>query len=114
MDFQALALFTADHAVEVGGMLGVAHQRRLFCHLPSTSDSRGGNPLSQAFCPCVDQALPKEATDSHSETFELVVLLSYEVIERAPCLEETRLRVGEPAWKALDRESAEALVGQGV
>ncbi len=57
---------------------------------------------------------PKEATDSHSETFELVVLLSYEVIERAPCLEETRLRVGEPAWKALDRESVEALVDQGV
>ena len=41
-------------------------------------------------------------------------MLSYEVIERAPCLGKTRLRVGESAWQALDRESAEALVGQGV
>ncbi len=57
---------------------------------------------------------PKEATDGHSETFELVVFSSYELIERAPYLKETRLRVGEPAWKALDRESVEALVGQGV
>jgi hypothetical protein len=57
---------------------------------------------------------PKEATDGRSEICELVVLLSYEVIERAPYLEETRLRVGEPAWKALDRESVEALVDQGV
>jgi hypothetical protein len=57
---------------------------------------------------------PKEATDGHSETFELVVVSSYEVIERAPYLRETRLSVGEPAWKALDRKSVEVLVGQGV
>jgi hypothetical protein len=57
---------------------------------------------------------PKEATDGHSETFELVVFSSYEVKETAPYLGETRLTIGEPAWKTLDRESVEALVGQAV
>ena len=57
---------------------------------------------------------PKEATDGHSETFTLVVVSSYEVKERAPYLGETRLTLGEPVWKALDRESAEALVGEEV
>ena len=42
------------------------------------------------------------------------VFSSYEVKERAPYLGETRLTVGEPAWKKLDRESVEALVGQEV
>ena len=57
---------------------------------------------------------PKEATDGASETFELVVFSSYDVKERAPYLGETRLTVGEPTWKTLDRESVEALVGQEV
>ena len=57
---------------------------------------------------------PKEATDGHSETFELVVFSSYEVRERAPYLGETRLTLGEPSWKSLDRESVEALVGQEI
>jgi hypothetical protein len=57
---------------------------------------------------------PKEATDGHSETFELVVFLSYEVKERAPYLGETRLTIGEPVWKTLDRESVEALIGEEV
>jgi hypothetical protein len=57
---------------------------------------------------------PKEATDGHSETFELVVFSSYEVKERAPYLGETRLTVGEPTWKTLDREAVKALVGQEV
>jgi hypothetical protein len=57
---------------------------------------------------------PKEATDGHSETFELVVFSSYEVKERAPYLGETRLTIGEPVWKTLDRESVVALVGQEV
>jgi hypothetical protein len=57
---------------------------------------------------------PKEATDGHSETFELVVFSSYEAKERAPYLGETRLTIGEPTWKSLDRESVEALVGQEV
>jgi hypothetical protein len=42
---------------------------------------------------------PKEATDGHSETFELVVFSSYEVKERAPYLGETRLTISEPTWK---------------
>jgi hypothetical protein len=33
---------------------------------------------------------PKEATDGHSETFELVVFSSYEVKETAPYLGETK------------------------
>ena len=57
---------------------------------------------------------PKEATDGHSETFELVVFSSYEVKERTPYLGETRLTIGEPVWKTLDRESVEALVGREV
>jgi hypothetical protein len=57
---------------------------------------------------------PKEATDGHSETFELVVFSSYEVKETAPYLGETKLTIGEPTWKSLDRGSVEALVGQEV
>jgi hypothetical protein len=57
---------------------------------------------------------PKEATDGTSETFELVVFSSYEVKERVPYLGETRLTIGEPTWKTLDRKSVEALVGQAV
>jgi hypothetical protein len=57
---------------------------------------------------------PKEATDGRSETFELVVFSSYEVKETAPYLGETKLTIGEPTWKSLDRESVEALVGQEV
>jgi hypothetical protein len=57
---------------------------------------------------------PPETTDGSSETFEMVVFSSYEVIERAPYLGETRLTIGEPTWKALDRETVEVLVGQEV
>jgi hypothetical protein len=57
---------------------------------------------------------PKETTDGHTETFELVVFSSYEVKERAPYLGEVRRTIGEPTWKTLDRESVEALVGQAV
>jgi hypothetical protein len=57
---------------------------------------------------------PKETTDGTTETFELVVFSSYEVMESAPYLGETRLTIGEPTWKALDRESVEALVWQEV
>jgi hypothetical protein len=57
---------------------------------------------------------PKEATDGHSETFELVVFSSYDVKEKAPYLGETKLTTGEPVWQSLDRESIEALVGQEV
>ncbi len=57
---------------------------------------------------------PKEAKDGVSETFELVVFSSYEVIERAPYLGKTRLTVGTPTWKTLDRGSVETPVGQEV
>jgi hypothetical protein len=57
---------------------------------------------------------PKEATDGASETFELVVFSSYEIKERAPYLGETRLTIGEPTWKTIDRETVEILVGQEV
>ena len=57
---------------------------------------------------------PKEATDAHTETFELVVFSSYEVRERAPYLGETKLTIGEPTWKSLDRESVVALVELAV
>ena len=57
---------------------------------------------------------PKEATDGVSESFELVVFSSYEVTERAPYLGKTRLTVGTPTWKTLDRGSVETLVGQEV
>jgi hypothetical protein len=61
----------------------------------------------------IEHYLP-EATDGTSETFELVVFSSYEIKERAPYLGETRLTIGEPTWKSLDRETVEALVGQKV
>ncbi len=57
---------------------------------------------------------PKEATNGASETFELVVFSSYEIKERAPYLGETRLTIGEPTWKTIDRETVEILVGQEV
>jgi hypothetical protein len=44
----------------------------------------------------------------------LVVFSSYEVKQRAPYMGETRLTIGEPTWKTLDRESVEALVRQEV
>jgi hypothetical protein len=57
---------------------------------------------------------PPETTNGTSETFELVVFSSYEIREWAPYLGETRLTLGEPTWKSLDRETVEVLVGQEV
>jgi hypothetical protein len=57
---------------------------------------------------------PKEATDGHSETFELVVFSSYEVKQRKPYRGVTILSIGEPTWKTLGRQAVEALVGQAV
>jgi hypothetical protein len=48
------------------------------------------------------------------ETFELVVFSSYEVVERAPYLGETRARIGAATWKTLDRATVEALIRQKV
>ena len=56
---------------------------------------------------------PKESTEGQ-ETFELVVFSSYEVVERAPYLGETRAWIGDATWKPLDRASVEILVGGKV
>jgi hypothetical protein len=57
---------------------------------------------------------PEESTDSGEETFELVVFSSYEVVERAPYLGETRAWIGNATWKPLDRTAVELLVGGKV
>ena len=56
---------------------------------------------------------PEESTEGQ-ETFELVVFSSYEVVERAPYLGDTRACIGDATWKRLDRASVEVLVGGNV
>jgi hypothetical protein len=56
---------------------------------------------------------PKETKDVE-ETFELVVLSSYEVEERAPSLGESRTWKGDATWKRLDCSTVEVLVGGKV
>jgi hypothetical protein len=56
---------------------------------------------------------PEESTEGE-ETFELVVFYSYEVVERAPYLGETRAWIGDATWKTLDRTAVESLVGGQV
>jgi hypothetical protein len=53
---------------------------------------------------------PEETTEGQ-ETFELVVFSSYEVVERAPYLGETRAWIGDATWRPLDRATVEVLVG---
>jgi hypothetical protein len=57
---------------------------------------------------------PEESTNGGEGAFELVVFSSYEVIERAPYLRETRTWIGDATWKPLDRTTVEALVGRKV
>jgi len=57
---------------------------------------------------------PEESTDGEEETFDLVVFSSYEVTERAPYLEETRIWIGDATWKLLDRGSVKVLVRDKV
>jgi hypothetical protein len=57
---------------------------------------------------------PVESTDGGEESFELVVFSSYEIVERAPYLGETRARIGDATWKRLDRTTVEVLVGGEV
>jgi hypothetical protein len=57
---------------------------------------------------------PEESTNGGEETFELAVFSSYEVIERAPYLGETRAWIGDATWKTLDRASVAILVGGEV
>jgi hypothetical protein len=52
---------------------------------------------------------PEESTQGQ-ETFELVVFSSYEVVERAPYLGETRAWIGEATRKRLDRATVEVLI----
>jgi hypothetical protein len=52
---------------------------------------------------------PEETRDVE-ETFELVVFSSYEVVESAPYLGETRAWIGDATWKRLDRATVEVLV----
>jgi hypothetical protein len=56
---------------------------------------------------------PEETTEGQ-ETFALVVFSSYEVVERAPYLGETRAWIGEATWKGLNRATVEVLVGGKV
>ena len=56
---------------------------------------------------------PQETTGVE-ETFELVAFSSYEVVQRAPYLGETRAWIGEPTWKRLGRATVEVLVGGKV
>ena len=58
--------------------------------------------------------VPEESTDGGEETFDLVVFSSYEVVEWAPYLEETRAWIGDATWKPLDRTSVEVLVDAKV
>ena len=57
---------------------------------------------------------PEKSTNGGEVTFDLVFFSSYEVVERAPYLGETRAWIGEPTWKSLDRASVEVLVGEKV
>jgi hypothetical protein len=57
---------------------------------------------------------PKESTNGGEARFELVVFSSYEVVERAPYLGETRAWIGNATWKPLDRTAVELLVGGKV
>ena len=52
---------------------------------------------------------PKKSTGRGEETFELVVYSSYEVIERASYLGETRAWIGDASWKRLDRTTVEGV-----
>jgi hypothetical protein len=57
---------------------------------------------------------PEESTNGREETVELVVFSSYEVIERASYLGETRAWIGDATWKTLYRASVAILVGGEV
>ncbi len=57
---------------------------------------------------------PEESTNGGEETFELVVFSSYEIIERASYLGETRAWIGDATRKTLDRASVAILAGGEV
>jgi hypothetical protein len=53
-------------------------------------------------------------TPEDPHTFDLVEFSHYEVEDLGAYMGEERKRIGSPSWKALDRASVEALVGQRV
>ncbi|HEY6580395.1 MAG TPA: hypothetical protein VIZ60_04615 [Rubrobacter sp.] len=57
---------------------------------------------------------PEESANGGEETFDLVAFSSYEVVERAPYLGESRACIGNATWKPLDRASVEVLVRDKV
>ena len=57
---------------------------------------------------------PEKSTNGGEVTFDLVFFSSYEVVERAPYLGETRAWKGDATWKRLDRAIVEVLVGGKV
>jgi hypothetical protein len=54
---------------------------------------------------------PEETTVAGVESFELVVFSDYRVREKVSPT-GSRLEIGEPLWKPLDRASVEVLVGR--
>ena len=53
-------------------------------------------------------------TPEDPASYDLVLFSSYEVEDLGRYMGEERKRIGEPSWKALDRASVEALVGESV
>jgi hypothetical protein len=54
---------------------------------------------------------PEETTAAGVESFELVVFSDHKIREAVRSA-ESRIEVGEPTWKTLDRRSVEIIVGQ--
>ncbi len=95
-------------------LFGTTQQSRRVRHQLCGGDSRGDDPGQRAAYPSgLDRALP-QAEHNGQETVELAVFSSYEVIERAPYLGETRTWIGDATWKPLDRASVVILVGGQV
>lgn len=75
-----------------------------------------GHGLGAANPPIWVEHYPRSQAERQAglkETFDLVVFGNYEVRE-ALRDGEWRRTVGRPRWKALDRDSVEALVGRGL
>jgi hypothetical protein len=54
---------------------------------------------------------PEETTAAGIESFELVVFSDHKIREAVRSI-GSRIEVGEPSWKALDRPSVELLLGE--
>jgi hypothetical protein len=69
---------------------------------------------SELITPLVWMEHCTEESTERQETFDLVVFSSYEVVERAPYLGETRAWIGDATWMRLDRATVEVMVGGKV